>query len=1460
MLNDEVNYIDDTTTKMPSGFEKMQRKLREVDKTGEPLFEDKPDADEKIKKTLIGTFITGLAGIPSDAVSFANFINEEVAKNSTGAGLTAKTIAPVLKKIEEYVGRDAFDKGMTKLGVPSDASDPYQIAGEILSPTGPLLGGYKLFKTGADKVKDFFTNIPPGGGSGLALETAGATKTTGQFDQTKKLLDQEKAITTNIPSSIPADEIVNAPTINPTMAGMNTATGKKQAKLFEELEAKGNTTPEELFQETGVYRGQDGKLRYEIDDRNAGFVKNFKPEVGETYSLSKVLKFDDLYKEYFQNVKVTSPDVSGVSVFGALRNVPVKFIDDANKKFKGEYTVSYSPTVGFDLSRKVDDSITINLHTFKDILDPVKKRESIISTLLHEVQHAVQRREGFRTGGSALGELIKSPKYNDYLQAKKTVENSQTRRKQYVEDNLENEIKSNIFNKKQKDDFLKSVDGEILLLSDYSLKPKERKGITQAIIEGYDDTLSKIPGYKENKENSHLYFAKYLQSKIQKATNKTADQSLKYISNYMELHKSDSVAQDLILREEAIAKEKYRRLYGEREAKLVQERFERRMKYKEIYGDVTEIDMRLETDFLKGEQSDLGQMGGFKKGQIEIETDNINNVSQSVDILEKTSVKKSPALQKISEITKLRDGTLGSRTPMDKDGLPKNLIRDKDGKPLILYYGDRGYEYKRGVDPKKVTTTPTDIPAKLKNKFRGANFLTYGSGSPTNATYTTPNPVFASSYALGSDRGSVIPIYVIGNKVTDIGNKNFMEIDRAGAKADKGEVIIGNAGQDYNFNKEVNQEIANAADKKYGTQQYVFKDGVQVFSAITGERLTDLPSIKQNIRNKLLNLSQKEEDILLKKMSPEERIKYKAEKTYIPEDEGSYFIEDEFKRDRQIRRELNEQKRNLAKGGDMKKQMDLFQEGGLKDEGGTVDPVSGNDVPPGSTQEEVRDDIPAQLSEGEFVFPADVVRYIGLEKLMTLRQEAKAGLKRMEEMGQMGNSDEATVPDDIPFTIDDLDMEDDLEYNEGGVVQAQTGTFVAPGAGVTTMPSQFAGQQLPSAGATPSYTVPTIPPPVPAPVGGFRPLTTSAQTGQQATGTTPTFQTLIGRKPGQYDEFREYVNEAGMKLQIPFKDGQPIYPIPEGYTFVDPEEVKVEDPKVTDVKPQTTRVVEEVSDDPDDPSKTTSAVDLVGDPLSYKSIFNMDKLDTTLKDIAFSQLNLFNVKDAVLNSFNDNTDVNKGVLAAQTELLTTLKQGELNAQGSRTGGLDKKYGKNFNLVDMSPKDRDSVGNMLDRLSKTARSVLTDNEGKGLSVDELLNVANRFGMDVKKDQLFSKGTNIISTKAINKLSTDIAIKDLKDKLRKEEALKVAEKTGIARSTQTDADRGYDFGADITDAQIEDRSVPVEDQSDDYQQAQESYESTFSGDAFDDPLMNTGGLLKKKKPKVKKMKRGGLASRK
>ena len=118
----------------------------------------------------------------------------------------------------------------------------------------------------------------------------------------------------------------------------------------------------------------------------------------------------------------------------------------------------------------------------------------------------------------------------------------------------------------------------------------------------------------------------------------------------------------------------------------------------------------------------------------------------------------------------------------------------------------------------------------------------------------------------------------------------------------------------------------------------------------------------------------------------------------------------------------------------------LFAEGGINDQGGTVDPVSGNDVPPGSLQKEVRDDIPAQLSEGEFVIPADVVRYIGLDRLMKLRDKAKEGLAKMEEIGQMGNADQVENPeaahgDDFSSEIDSIigEVDEENKLAEGGM-------------------------------------------------------------------------------------------------------------------------------------------------------------------------------------------------------------------------------------------------------------------------------------------------------------------------------------------------------------------------------------------------------------------------------------------
>lgn len=226
-------------------------------------------------------------------------------------------------------------------------------------------------------------------------------------------------------------------------------------------------------------------------------------------------------------------------------------------------------------------------------------------------------------------------------------------------------------------------------------------------------------------------------------------------------------------------------------------------------------------------------------------------------------------------------------------------------------------------------------------------------------------------------------------------------------------------------------------------------------------------------------------------------------------------------------------------------QMQLFDEGGLKDEGGTVDPVSGNDVPPGSTQSEVRDDIPAQLSEGEFVFPADVVRYIGLENLMELRSKAKQGLAKMEAMGQMGNSEEATMDDDgeyegeIDQLIENFDPNDPetMSFAEGGVVHAQQGAFV-PG-----MPQQqFSYGYMPPQQQQAGYQAPQVP---------------ATQFPDYSKFVSRPAQAAVGEQRG-ITEQRQYIGPNGEMITILFMDGKPQQEIPAGYKVYKPEEVKPE--------------------------------------------------------------------------------------------------------------------------------------------------------------------------------------------------------------------------------------------------------------------------------------------------------------
>jgi len=269
-------------------------------------------------------------------------------------------------------------------------------------------------------------------------------------------------------------------------------------------------------------------------------------------------------------------------------------------------------------------------------------------------------------------------------------------------------------------------------------------------------------------------------------------------------------------------------------------------------------------------------------------------------------------------------------------------------------------------------------------------------------------------------------------------------------------------------------------------------------------------------------------------------------------------------------------------------QMNMFQEEnndmGLMQEGGDIDPVSGNEVPPGGTQEGVRDDVEANVSKGEMVIPEDVVRYFGVDHFMKLRDEAKMGYKKMDAMGQMGNPDEASIPDDamfnpggMPFSVIDMEYVDDEE--EQGEPQFPVGGLVDPNSvnpstqGVVPNTSFLQPAQ--------TQTVNTLDPITGQPTTSVQPTVTPANIGQITTPTTFTASTLAGVNPTatatnlpvagttpagvlpQLPSFGTatagttsinfFRNSEGQVIQIPVLNGRQTFDEPEGFQRFDPD-------------------------------------------------------------------------------------------------------------------------------------------------------------------------------------------------------------------------------------------------------------------------------------------------------------------
>ena len=208
----------------------------------------------------------------------------------------------------------------------------------------------------------------------------------------------------------------------------------------------------------------------------------------------------------------------------------------------------------------------------------------------------------------------------------------------------------------------------------------------------------------------------------------------------------------------------------------------------------------------------------------------------------------------------------------------------------------------------------------------------------------------------------------------------------------------------------------------------------------------------------------------------------------------------------------------------------LMQEGGIADDGMRRDPVSGNEIPPGSMATEVRDDIPAQLSEGEYIVPADVLRYYGVAFFEQLRAKAKRGLAEMEQGGRIGGEPvEMEDDDDLPFDISELQTSgDDTDMQMAAMGMAAGGIVKMQGGGV-------------AATTTATKT--------------FDPSMYQTPGGSLFNATSGTQQQKV--------EYRVYQNAQGQTMSILFINGVAQQPIPEGF-FPQGEGPKVEEPAPTD--------------------------------------------------------------------------------------------------------------------------------------------------------------------------------------------------------------------------------------------------------------------------------------------------------
>lgn len=174
-------------------------------------------------------------------------------------------------------------------------------------------------------------------------------------------------------------------------AGARIADSKRLARA--ERLAKSGADAQTIWNETGWFKGADGKWRFEIDDSQM----RLKPRVLEEISAPGFRQIRGVAGDFFEHPELLSAYPEFATLDTLIRN-------HSGVKGRQAYFVPSQPTWG--------PQLRIDKYGPQDMYDPMDPDE-LKGWLLHELQHGTQWRERFAPGGG----LDARAKVEEYLRS-----------------------------------------------------------------------------------------------------------------------------------------------------------------------------------------------------------------------------------------------------------------------------------------------------------------------------------------------------------------------------------------------------------------------------------------------------------------------------------------------------------------------------------------------------------------------------------------------------------------------------------------------------------------------------------------------------------------------------------------------------------------------------------------------------------------------------------------------------------------------------------------------------------------------------------------------------------------------------------------------------------------------------------------------------------------------------------